>query len=135
MPSENLPMGLLGTNDASKSDVRHRAIFHLRLARRGTESQAVTRRTQMRPALDHAARHASGSRVRGIVAPLDRSDARIVDDTTRVYSRVVAVMVGCVEIARPLPHIAGYVEQTVAIRWKRTHWRHSFPSSGRQVPP
>ena len=77
-------------NDATKTDVAHSGIDHLRLARRGPVTQAVVGSAQVRTTLNDSARN-SNIWLPRIVALVRRGDARIdgraatcLDDFVRV---------------------------------------------------
>src|SRR5580700_11838579 len=65
--------GSICAKDATKTDMAHSGIDHLRLACRGTVSQAVVRCAEVRTALDHSAGNADVGLAR-VVALLLRSN-------------------------------------------------------------
>jgi len=90
-----------------------RRVDRLALPGRRPVAQAVVRRAQVRAALDHAARdvrpglarHQAGGRV---------GDPRVARHTASV-PRSLSVPLGGEVVARPLPDVAGHVEQAVPV--------------------
>src|SRR5580692_10317806 len=99
--------------NAANSNMTHAGIDHLRLPSRGAIAQTVIGSTQERTAFDHLARN-SKLRLAGIVALLRRGDARTdLWRATRLHDFVGAAR--NVPVRCPFPHVAGHVEQSVAV--------------------
>src|SRR4029079_12245846 len=105
----------IGAPDAAKPDMRGRRVDGLALARGRPVAMTVVRCTEMRPALRDAARDQIDG-IRRIVARrgvhhawVPRRTAGVVDGSG-VPSRKV--------VGRPLPDVAGHVEEAVAVRRK-----------------
>ena len=110
-----------------------RRVDRLALPGRRPVAQAVVRRAQVRAALDHAARdvrpglarHQAGGRV---------GDPRVARHTASV-PRSLSVPLGGEVVARPLPDVAGHVEQAVAVGREALHRGRALPAVRHQVLP
>src|SRR3954468_4369072 len=100
--------------EAAEADVAGRGVDRFALARGGSVAQAVARRAQVRSALDHPPRDGGvGSR-----------------GAARGWGG------GLVEAVRgPLPHVAGHVEEAVAVGREGAGGRSAFVAVEREVLP
>src|SRR4051794_6269685 len=96
---------LLRADDATEAEMRRRGVDALRLPRGRPIAQAVIRRAEMRPTLDHVPRDVRPR-------PLGRSAAGALCRSARRGEAV----------ARPLPDVAGHVVEPVAVRPEAADW-------------
>jgi hypothetical protein len=108
-------------------------VDRLALAGRGTVAQAVARSAQMRAALDHLARDSR----RQVAARL--GDDRVAEDGRAArrcsLTRASAGVPRPEEVAGPLPHVAGHVEQAVAVGRECSGRRGALEAIQEQVLP
>src|SRR4029079_3637717 len=121
-----------GAHDAAEPDVPGRRVDGLALAGRRAIAMAVVGRTEMRPALGDGAWDQI-DRVRRIVARrrvqhawIARGTAGVVDGIGVPNTKVVG---------RPLPDVAGHVEEAVAVRRKRADRRCASEAVELEVLP
>src|SRR6185312_7914919 len=129
-PESTSPRGRHVACDAAESNVRGRTVDRLGLSCGRPVTAAVAGSTQMRAALDDAARHAD-RRLARIEAVGGTRIARIAGHTRGLHSR--CRMPGSVEVRRPLPDVTDHVIQAVAV-WRETaHRRRALESVERGV--
>src|ERR1700712_1366990 len=95
-----IPLSTVSTLHAAEADVAHAGVDHLRPPRGGAIAQAIAVRAQERAALDDFAWDLE-LRLRRVVA-------------AGFAARVTLAGAG-EPVARPLPHVAAHVEQSVAV--------------------
>src|SRR5262245_11524350 len=113
-----------GTNDAAKAEMAHRRLDRLRRAGSRPVTMAIVRRAQMRAALDDHPRELL-PRAAHVVAGVGRRHARIDARPGRAATGVddLGRMPGRVEVARPLPYVAGDVVEGIAVGGEGTKRR------------
>ena len=112
--------------------MRHRGVDRLRLSRGRSVPEAVVRRADVRPALDHTARDVLAWLAR-VVALVRRGHSWVGRDAAR--ARDLVGVAWDVPVRRPLPHVSRHVVEAVAVAWKRSDRRCAFVAVELQVLP